>query len=1523
MKAGKTFRVFISSTFSDLKAERNALQRHVFPRLQELCAAYGTRFQAIDLRWGVSAEAGLDQRTMRLCLEELRRCQSTTPKPNFIVLLGDRYGWEPLPFEIPCSQFREIRERLGASPGEFDALAAPSGMSANALLDQWYRCDENSVPPVYVLQPRTGEFVDTRVWDHKAERPLRNLLRTAVRDLGLDEDALLPFEASATHQEIRHGAIALGAAAQHVFGYFRKILNLGLQDGEEIPATFEDYVDSWQDDTGKKRFAGAAHARAEKLKVRLETTIGGSNVRKHGTMVTDVGMTMDHIGDLPCTLEQCLPLLDAPEAMTTTLCRQVWRDLGTLIRSECQSLREADPLHLQTEAHAAFREERARVFVGRKDLLDEVERYLDDDRRQPLVLHGTSGSGKSALLARAAASVARRRSMSDVAYCPGYQCPVQRPDGSPVTVSWKGEAILVERFIGATPASTQVRSLLVDFCRILDLAYDKPVEEPPEKLRELVESFHGRLKRACHDRPLIIFLDALDQLSEGDDAMKLEWLPTELPPCVKLIVSTVSGAEPAMARLRGCLPDSQIREVMPLSPEDGGDILEALLADCGRTVTAPQRAEVLEKFAVSGLPLYLKLAFEEARRWRSWEGVPSYEGMTGLAPRVEGVIGNLFWRLSRPQEHGPLLVERCLGFLAASRHGLTEDELLEVLSGDREFFAAFQSQSHHHPTEDRVPVVVWSRLYHDLEPYLTWRAADGTELLGFYHGQLSAVVKERLLQGEKGGHRHRVLADFFRSQPLHSSADGEALVNLRKVSELLHQEIRAEDWPSLQRTATDFAFLAAKCQAGLHRELASELEHSSRAAPTPVASGLVPWAVFFRQQGHLLARGTPSWPSHRILLQLALEEPRDSPVLRAADRFVAEGGAAWPRLHAAPRPGDRSHRPCLRTLESRPGGAYAAVFASDGSLAASVGGDGQLRIWSIADGACERTVPGGYSSPWACRETALGGGMVAVACRQGIDIWDTRSGTRVRSLRGVGHDATALAAHPDGRRLVSGGSDGGVRVWDWVSGVCLLEMKGHPDEVTALSLSPDGGRLASACRRETIIIWNIENGIQERRIHAPNIQTCHPDYHPEDQRHCKWIRAVAVLSDGQRLLTGDDDCRLRLWDMDSGVCLRTIEGLPGPVMSLATMPDGVHVACAAEKSLQIWNVDEGRRTATLTGHTGGIWSVAASSDGRLMTASSDGTVKVWEPSLQSSPERTETANHPPSPVVCLALGKGGFPLSTHKDGTIRTWFADGSACRSTLPSRGGAFYQEWIGGLSGTTGQRALAWRWLVPLEPRLPRLPFELTLLDLATGYETTVPRTDEYSRVRAVAMAEDGAKGYAATTDRKLEEWDLRTLECARRLPLGFQAEHLLRLEGQGHVLAVDAQGGLHVVDLDDGASRSLPAASRTKVSALVLLEDGRIAVGCDSGTILLVDTNRGETVCEVNAHQGSITSLAVLPGGGLLASTSSDRTLGIWDLRTLSPVSRWDDDSVPTACVALSATSLAVGDEAGLVRVLRLVR
>src|SRR5215470_13286938 len=104
----RTFRVFVSSTFGDMVGERTVLQTRVFPRLEAFCRERGGRFQAIDLRWGVSAQAARDRRTMAICVEEIRRCLRISPALNFMVLLGDRYGWRPLPSVVDAADFAQI-----------------------------------------------------------------------------------------------------------------------------------------------------------------------------------------------------------------------------------------------------------------------------------------------------------------------------------------------------------------------------------------------------------------------------------------------------------------------------------------------------------------------------------------------------------------------------------------------------------------------------------------------------------------------------------------------------------------------------------------------------------------------------------------------------------------------------------------------------------------------------------------------------------------------------------------------------------------------------------------------------------------------------------------------------------------------------------------------------------------------------------------------------------------------------------------------------------------------------------------------------------------------------------------------------------------------------------------------------------------------------------------------------------------------------------------------------------------------
>jgi len=92
----RTVRVFISSTFRDMHAERDHLVRFVFPELRDRCAKRRLHLVDVDLRWGVSEEEAERGKVLEVCLDEIERC-----RPFFIGLLGDRYGWVPPAYGVP------------------------------------------------------------------------------------------------------------------------------------------------------------------------------------------------------------------------------------------------------------------------------------------------------------------------------------------------------------------------------------------------------------------------------------------------------------------------------------------------------------------------------------------------------------------------------------------------------------------------------------------------------------------------------------------------------------------------------------------------------------------------------------------------------------------------------------------------------------------------------------------------------------------------------------------------------------------------------------------------------------------------------------------------------------------------------------------------------------------------------------------------------------------------------------------------------------------------------------------------------------------------------------------------------------------------------------------------------------------------------------------------------------------------------------------------------------------------------
>lgn len=114
----RVVRVFISSTFRDMQAEREELVKRIFPQLRKLCEERGVVWGEVDLRWGITPEEAERGEVLPICLAEIERC-----RPYFIGLLGERYGWVPDEINRELSERQEwLKENAGHSVTELEIL---------------------------------------------------------------------------------------------------------------------------------------------------------------------------------------------------------------------------------------------------------------------------------------------------------------------------------------------------------------------------------------------------------------------------------------------------------------------------------------------------------------------------------------------------------------------------------------------------------------------------------------------------------------------------------------------------------------------------------------------------------------------------------------------------------------------------------------------------------------------------------------------------------------------------------------------------------------------------------------------------------------------------------------------------------------------------------------------------------------------------------------------------------------------------------------------------------------------------------------------------------------------------------------------------------------------------------------------------------------------------------------------------------------------------------------------------------
>ena len=428
------------------------------------------------------------------------------------------------------------------------------------------------------------------------------------------------------------------------------------------------------------------------------------------------------------------------EKYLNSFCNKFESDVLRLVDDSLQAAarKKAEESTLYKEAlhHAWFCQEKCTSFRGRQDVLEKIHAFLGDFKMlKPLVIFGSSGSGKTSIMAMVAKFVKE----------------------------WLGnQAVSIFRFLGTSPDSSSIRSTIASMCLQMSEVYKvgAPDTHVLEDFTRLVRYFHGTLADLTVNavQPLVLILDSVDQLSTSDNAYLMNWLPKSCPPFVKIVISVIPNYHDILPNLRRSLPDESCYIQVPtLSLDTGKEILEAWLQGLGRTLTKEQFELVFSSFKQCPQPLFLKLIFTEASRWHSYTNA----GEQDLGNDVRKAISCLFRRLER--KHGKTLTSRALSYITAGRNGLTENELEDVLSLDDDVIDDVY-QYWDPPVEGavRLPNLLWARIRHDINEFLAERQADNKTVVAWYHRQFWETARALYLSDPREERaRHSLLSEYF------------------------------------------------------------------------------------------------------------------------------------------------------------------------------------------------------------------------------------------------------------------------------------------------------------------------------------------------------------------------------------------------------------------------------------------------------------------------------------------------------------------------------------------------------------------------------------------------------------------------------------------------------------------------------------------------------------------------------------------------------------------------------------------
>jgi WD40 repeat protein len=567
--------------------------------------------------------------------------------------------------------------------------------------------------------------------------------------------------------------------------------------------------------------------------------------------------------------------------------------------------------------------------------------------------------------------------------------------------------------------------------------------------------------------------------------------------------------------------------------------------------------------------------------------------------------------------------------------------------------------------------------------------------------------------------------------------------------------------------------------------------------------------------------------------------------------------------------------------------------------------------------------------PVQAAEFGRRGSLVLVAGTREARVYRTGSHQPVQTIE-AGSGLRSADLTPDGRFVVTIGSDGAARVWRVRTGKLVRSV--HRGHVTSGSVSDDGRWLVTVSRDRAARIWELHGGRLVHEFHE-RLHARAAVLSPDDSRivvitegnaadlydvateapiahldHPSLVRSATFDPHSRLLATTSGKVEL-LWDARTGAFLRTLKrpdiAHSNPIVSAAFSPDGKQIVTGdgADAAASVYDTSTGDLFTVLTGHVQAVTDASFSPAGDLIvTTSDDHSARIYRSTG--------------GPVAEL-LGNG-------RELTGASWAPDGNAL------------------ITASKGGIARLWDPNVTAEPRL---------LLLGT-----------HSRpVTAVSFNSDGTLAVSAGADGKAQVWHIGhgligTLAHGRPVtdaafagnvvvtasedgtariwrPRGGAPLHTLRHGAPVHALGVGSTGRLIATGGSNGAvelwakdgKRLWLKRQGGDITSAAFSPDGRLLVtSSTNGTARIWRVSDGRSLHVLKGHQGAVVQAAFSPNGRYIATAGEDSTARIWDVRAGKRLNRhlWGLGGPPLTSLAFnpSGTLLATASTRGGVRLLR---